>query len=125
MEMCAITAKFGYLDWQDVYHKEKPYELYLDVPDSAADLRRSNLVFKELQHAVHDVRGSEDKFTLNDNGFIYRRHKNKLNDVMLRDRESVEKEYTPEIEDLIRSEIDGVDEIFFFDWRVSSLRLYR
>ena len=110
-----ITLKF--LDWQELYSNEKPFQIFIDIPDDAVDQRGSNLVFKDIQVPLKDVRTMPDHFSLDDNGFIYRKHKTNISD--LADRETVETIYLPEVESILRKEMEGVDRVFFFDWRVS------
>jgi hypothetical protein len=112
-------ASFQYLDWQDLYNIEKPFQVFsAEVPDDP-DTRTTNLVFKNgpLEH-IHDARGRESEFTVKDHGFAFRESTTALREPSL---ESVEQEYLPQMEKLIKSELQNVDRIFFFDWRVSFL----
>ena len=110
-----VTLKF--LDWQELYTKEKPFQIFIDTPEDAIDQRGSNLVFKDVQVPLKDVRTMPDRFSLDDNGFIYRKHKTNIRNFS--DRETVEMAYLPEVESILREEMKGVDRVFFFDWRVS------
>ena len=110
-----VTLKF--LDFQELYTKEKPFQIFIDIPKDAVDQRSSNLVFKDVQVPLKDVRTMPDHFSLDGNGFIYRKHKTNISN--LADRETVEMTYLPEVESILREEMEGVDRVFFFDWRVS------
>lgn len=109
-----VTLKF--LDWQELYETEKPFQIFINIPDEAEDKRTSNLVFEDVETAVHDVRGREKDFDLDKNGFRFLRHSSSLDD--FHNKELIEKIYLPEVEALLRKEVEGVDKVFFFDWRV-------
>lgn len=111
-------AKLQYLDWQQLYEIEKPFQLFSAVAQAdLPDQRTTNLVFREGDlECIHDVRGTESQFTLDKQGFTFRRHHTLVEDFSR--REDVEDFYLPEIEDLLRREVNGVDQVYFFDWRV-------
>lgn len=114
------TTSLHYLKWQKVYEKVKPYQVFItDIPDNE-DFEDTNLVFEPYNDvAVHNIRGKEDSLSLDENGFIVKKHKFRLEDFS--SQEKVEKEYLPEIEELFRSVVDDVDEVFIFDWRVRTI----
>ena len=62
------------------------------------------------------MRGMEQTYTLNDHAFTYRHHNFEFDDY--EDRKAVEAHYLPKVEKFIRSEVEDVDKVFFFDWRV-------
>ena len=117
----AITLQF--LQWQDLYKTEKPFQIFINVPKDAKDPRNTNLLFESVNVKVLDVRGQSGKYTLDDHGFIYRQHTTSISSFT--DRKSVVDNYLPEVEALLRKEIDGVDRVFFFDWRVYRTDIYR
>lgn len=112
-------TKFSFLEWQDVYEKEKPFVVYFDVSEFAPDARRHNLSFHlgDCQ-VVHDVRNHEDDFSLDSTGFKYCKWPSQIPPSCFFDRTIVEKEYFRECEAILRAEIDNVDQICFFDWGV-------
>jgi hypothetical protein len=115
--MPGTSASFLYFQWQDVFQKEKPFELFIDLPPDLPDPRRTNLVFEGApEEFVEDTRGSEEKYSLDTHGFTFRKHKTTFDNWS--DREAVEREHFPEIEQLLKDQVDGVDRVFFFDWRV-------
>jgi hypothetical protein len=68
---------------------------------------------------IRDVRGLKEPIkTIDEKGFVYRKHKTKVPVEGFLSRETVEKDYLPEVEELIKGELEGVDRLFFFDWRV-------
>ena len=109
-----ITLKF--LQWQKLYDVEKPFQIFINIPKDAEDPRDTNLVFETVDLKVQDVRNLRVEFSLEANGFVYRQHVTEVTDFT--DRAVVERHYLPEIETLLRRELDGVDRVFFFDWRV-------
>ena len=109
-----VTLKF--LEWQELYEVEKPFQIFINIPNDAEDRRDTNLVFKSVVLQVHDIRESSKDFSLDENGFMYRQHTTKT--TSFTDRRTVDQNYLPEIEALLRRELDGVDRVFFFDWRV-------
>ena len=114
-------AVLNYLNWQDVYAKEKPFQLFSVLPSSSLDGERTtNLVFKEGQvEFIRDVRGEESSYSLNDQGFAFRVYPTGLRDFSVRG--NIENVYLSEMEDLLKREVEGVDKIYFFDWRVCPL----
>ena len=109
-----ITLKF--LQWQKLYEVEKPFQIFINIPKDAEDPRDTNLVFETVDLKAQDVRTLPVQFALDTNGFIYRQHVTKVTDFT--NRAVVEQDYLPEIDTLLRKELDGVDRVFFFDWRV-------
>jgi hypothetical protein len=55
--------------------------------------------------------------TLDGNGFCFRNIPRKFN--AWDSRQRVEEEYLPEVVELLKREVPGVDEVGIFDWRVS------
>ncbi len=109
-----ITLKF--LEWQALYEIEKPFQIFINIPEDAVDQRNTNLVFKDVPLLVQDVRKFEDQASIDDVGFIYRRFTTTFSD--FENCTAVESLYLPEVERLLKTELDGVDRVFFFDWRV-------
>jgi hypothetical protein len=108
-----------YFKWEDLFVTEKPYVYLLDVPDG---FPLKNFDFEDApKQTIHDVRGRESSFNLDTHGFAIRSHTLSMTNF---DRQSVEQEYFPEIERLLRQEIENVTDICIFDWRVWNT-LYR
>ena len=105
-----------YLKDLELYKHEKPFQILTDIPESARDQRFTNLEYEEVEETFSDIRGNEDTFTLNDHGFTYRHHN--FNFDQYENREAVEADYLPKIEELIKEQVEDVDKIFIFDWRV-------
>lgn len=114
-----IKVSIKFLEWQELYERERPFHIFVDIPPEADDLRRSNLVFAPHDVTLSDTRPFKDTYQLNQHGFTYR----DVTDQVLSfsdfsDQSEVEKHYLPMMEDFLRCHVDGVDKVFFFDWRV-------
>ena len=117
VDYSGAEAYLSFLHWQDIYEYEKPFQVFIDIPKDAEDQRDTNLVFERVRLTINDVRGILADLSLDANGFMYRRHSMKITNFP--SRKSVEQNYLPEIEELLKCEVEGADRIFFFDWRVS------
>jgi len=113
-----ITASLRYLKWQELYNKEKPFQIFLDIPAEAEDQRESNLAFEEVEHQITDIRGKEKEFSLDKNGFQFAHMPVGERELNIKDRQLVEFEYLPKVEKLVKTEVAGADKVFIFDWRV-------
>ena len=113
-----LQVHLSFLSWQDLYATEKPFQIFIDIPTGAEDQRDTNLVFKKALVEVRDIRHLSIDLSLDANGFIYRKHTTKTEDFT--QKGMVEQSYLPEIEELLKAEMEDVDRVFFFDWRVSS-----
>ncbi len=112
-----VTTQIAYAKWRDLFHEEKPFLLLYDIPDDYDDKRTTNIIFEKIEKQVRDIRESKRKFTLDQNGFKIANHQTTVK--AFKDRKIVDETYLPEIEQLLREEVEGVDQVFFFDWRVS------
>ena len=110
-------ASFLYLDWQELYNTEKPFQIFSAIPEHAIDQRATNLVFKAgpPEH-INDIRGNEASFSLDVHGFAVRKHVTSLQN--FENVSEIESVYLREIEELLKSEVEDVDQVFLFDWRV-------
>jgi len=114
---------FHFLKWQELYYKEKPFQIYIDIPKDAPDQRSHNLLFEQGQETtVRNVRGRENEYTLDKNGFKYIKSASKLPSSHFYNRQAIEDIYLPECEDMIRNHVDHVDKLCIFDWRVGIRR---
>lgn len=111
-----ITTSLNFLQWQELYEEERPFQIFINIPEDAEDQRNTNLVFEKVGLTVHDVRGHSEDFSLDTNGFMYRQHSTKT--TSFRNRKFVGENYLPEVEALLKHEVEGADQIFFFDWRL-------
>ena len=112
------NATLQYLKWQELYETEKPYQLFSTVAKQELPVRgATNLEWtKGDVEIIHDVRGRVSQFTLDTNGFAFLKVPTNFRD--FESSEQIEKIYLPEVEDILWREVEGVDQIYFFDWRI-------
>ncbi|KAF2791294.1 hypothetical protein K505DRAFT_249299 [Melanomma pulvis-pyrius CBS 109.77] len=114
----ATTNFFQYLAWQDIYIRERPYQVLLNVPDRAREKRRHNLVFHDgPEEIVHDVRDRASDFTLDNNGFTYIKQRSSLSIKDFDNREMITKTFLQEVEQVLKANLSGVDQVYIYDWR--------
>jgi hypothetical protein len=111
-----VSAPVKYIKWQSLYEKERPFYSFVEVPKDVPDQRTTNIVYEDRDTFFHDTRGEQSKFTLDNHGFTFRRHEFDFDD--WENQQKVEEEYLPEVERIIKTNVEGADKIFFFDWRV-------
>lgn len=117
-----VTASIKFMKWIPLYETEKPFQILIDLPEDAADKRHNNLAFEWQEQTFRNFRGQDFKsFNLDDHGFTFR--KQHFNFDNYTDQGAVERDYFPQLEKFLRREVDGVDRVFFFDWRVSLARM--
>lgn len=119
MELQNERSKFTYLQWQKLYETQKPFQIFINIPENLTQIQQTNLVFKQgREEVIHNIRGNEQSYQLDEHGFMLCNHRTDIKNWT--DSQEIETKYLPEIETLLRKEIDEVDRVFFFDWRVSS-----
>ncbi|KAJ5659282.1 hypothetical protein N7507_005733 [Penicillium longicatenatum] len=119
-----IKTKLTYLHWQPTYTQTRPYRIAQFGSKKKNDEQAHNLVFRkgEFAETIHDIRGvNEDtKYTLETNGFVYARHPPPIftqpKDFL--DPDQVRNVFLPECEAILRKEIEGVERVFIFDWKI-------
>lgn len=119
-----IQTKLTYLHWQTSYTQTRPYRIAQFGRNKKNDEQTHNLVFHRGDSAetIKDIRGinKDTKLTLETNGFVYAKHPPPIftqsQDFL--DPEQVRNVFLPECEAILRHEIEGVDRIFIFDWKV-------
>lgn len=119
----SIRAELKFLKWQPLYELEKPFQIFINIPDDAKDKRTTNLNFENVQVELTDARILSPQLSLDERGFVYRKHE--IAPLDYTNRKEVECAYLPEIESLLKTELDGVDQVFFFDWRVCNFGIVR
>lgn len=103
-----VHASLLHIRWIDLYYKEKPFQIFLNIPADAEDRRATNLEWEPLPRTIHDIRGNEESFSLDEHGFMFRRYPSAVSPSVFADRQAVEEKYLPEVEQLIRNEVDGI-----------------
>jgi hypothetical protein len=118
-----VRAELKFLKWQQLYESEKPFQIFINIPNNAKDRRTTNLNFENVQVELTDARTLSAQLSLDKHGFIYRNHE--IAPLDYTNRKEVECTYLPELETLLKTELDGVDQVFFFDWRVCNFGIVR
>lgn len=124
-----VETRLTYLQWQPSYIHTRPYRIGQFVgrrrPNKQCE-KTTNLVFCVADHAetIRDIRGlTEDPpFNLDTNGFAYRKCPGpaltKAYDYS--DPKKIENIFLPECEAILKSEVEGADEVMIFDWKVGN-----
>lgn len=109
-----IEVQLQYLRDDPLYNLVKPIQITPNFLDCEG---RSNVRLESgPSETLNDVRGREHEFTLDSNGFHYVQAPTTFKDWS--SQPQIAKEYLPELEDLLRREVDGCDEIVFYDARI-------
>ncbi len=108
-----ITVRLQYLENDPLYDTTKPVQVTPPFPRSD----QTNVHLKPgPDETLYDVRGRQSSFTLDDNGFCYVHAPTKFN--KWSSQPAIAKEFLPEMEELLKREIEGCDEIIFYDARI-------
>ncbi|KAL8904625.1 MAG: hypothetical protein Q9207_003146 [Kuettlingeria erythrocarpa] len=117
----SISTTFQYLAWQKLYLIEKPFKLFIDLPAHVSDPRRTNLEFQpKAAEDVVDVRGYEASFSLDIHGFKYIKHTTSV--VNFHVIADMKEKYFKEVEEIIRDNVEDVERVEIFDWRIRRVR---
>lgn len=110
----------NYAKWLPIYETEAPYQILSHFP---GDYRKTNLEFgpAPVAETIHDIRGREAEFEADSHGFQVCCQETAVKDWT--DRDALATVYTAEMEQLLRRELEDVDEVFFYDWRVCRRKL--
>jgi hypothetical protein len=114
--MSAVVGQFNYFQWDPKFDHEKPYYLYTDPPPGYPP---TNLVTRPGKpEEIHDIRGREHHFNLDDHAFAFRRQ-NYPHAIKGVDEETITSQYLPSLAVLIKDLLQEDCEILWFDWRVN------
>lgn len=111
----SFQQRIQFVQWQDLYLKEKAFQIFFDIPADAQDQRKTNLVFKDVEVPIEDIRGHEKDYELDVHGFTVRQLPPLAGDFS---PAAIESSYIPQIEALLKSSVVGADHVVIFDWRV-------
>jgi hypothetical protein len=131
-----IQTKLKYLQWQSSYTGTRPYRIAQFGRKRKHDDENKphNLIFQEgdVAETIRDIRGTthgegNHEFSLETNGFVYREYPAPLftNAKDFGDPDHIQKVFLPDCERILKTEIEGVDRIIIFDWKVSTRRTFR
>lgn len=90
-----FKASVWYLERLDLYHVEKPYMITFDA--SGFGGAKTNHKYSLHEVPMTDVRGMEDQFTLDKQGFQFLNWKTSLNLQDFSDEQKIRSQYYPEI----------------------------
>jgi hypothetical protein len=127
-----IETKLTYLQWQTSYTETRPYRIAQFGRKKTKNEQKKphNLIFQKGEdiEVIRDIKGMKEdqKFTLEANGFVYRRYPPPWSTTPKDywDPEQIRNVFLPECEAILRNEIEGVDRVFIFDWKVSNSILH-
>ena len=116
--------QLNYVKWNDLFLREKPYQVIADLDSEALDsdhpaksFATTNIEFEYgAAQTIHDIRGRENEFNLRDHAFQICQRPMQLDSVNPRYVDSV---YVPQVEALLRDIVPNVVKVMVFDWRVS------
>ncbi|MCJ1310491.1 hypothetical protein MMC25_004155 [Agyrium rufum] len=108
-----------------LYQSEKPFQLFIDIPTSAPDQRKTNIEFSTHEVEIHDIRGQEEDFSLEKQGFQvgrlerWKEFEERIDSSKEASGKTVDirESYLSALEELLRIEVEGVDRVAIFDWR--------
>ncbi|KAH8807701.1 hypothetical protein F5884DRAFT_900056 [Xylogone sp. PMI_703] len=108
------SVRLRYIQWKDEFDFEKPYEILSETPEG---FPRSNFTISlGPEETIHDIRGQESKFNLDNHAFEIRTHKLTVSSF---DKDTIEQEYLGSIKSFLQ-EFDPGAEVYIFDWRLRS-----
>ncbi|GAD98126.1 conserved hypothetical protein [Paecilomyces variotii No. 5] len=111
------VASLRYLQWEDNFHDVKPYTLYMDVPEGFPP--QIYRVDWEEPETIHDVRGQDSKYSFDDNGFAYYKYHFEVDGY---DRETLERDYIPQVESFLLKTIRNANKVKLYTWRITHER---
>ena len=116
-------VRLRYLRWEDKFAAEKPFKRFADIPADAPPSERGNVTFEEgPEEIVTDVRGCNQKFTLDDNGFAFINYTAPFTN--WENPDAIVVEFYQEVTSLLKEQVDDVDLVHIFEHRVSQYRKY-
>ncbi|KAK4555131.1 hypothetical protein LTR86_007897 [Recurvomyces mirabilis] len=113
-----INVQLMYLKDDPLYKTVKPIQI---TPNFADQGNRTNVrLAPGQQEVLHDVRSLHGEplgdFSLDDHGFTYIKSPTAFKDWSSQPK--IAQDYLPELETLLKREVDGCDEILFYDARI-------
>ncbi|KAK3719456.1 hypothetical protein LTR37_004314 [Vermiconidia calcicola] len=109
-----VSVQLQYLRNDPLYDTVKPLQI---TPNFLDNEGRSNVRLEAgPPEIINDIRGRQDQFTLDGNGFCYVSAPTSFQDWS--SQPQIGKKYLPELEELLKREVEGCDEIIFYDARI-------
>ncbi|KAL4799556.1 hypothetical protein BDV19DRAFT_261094 [Aspergillus venezuelensis] len=122
-----VQARLTYLKWQPEYTETRAYKISQYIgrrkQKKQGGEKTSNLVFREGEpEMIKDVNGlkGDRPFSLDRNGFAYVRCPAPVltKAYEYSDPWKIQKIFLPECEDILKSHVEGADEVMIFDWKI-------
>ena len=109
------SIQLAYLQWQDKYLVEKPYQVFVPLPVGVPEESAKNSAF-DLgdEEVIRDIRSSNTKFTLAEQGFTTCRME--MSPHLFSETEIIN-DYIPATCELVKAAVDA-ETVIPFDWRV-------
>lgn len=121
LELGALPKREVSLEFLDdldpMYKTEKPY--YSNVPFTETDAPSTNVISKKSRVTLHDIRGSEDLFSLDVHGFESIKHS--LDFEQWQDGHKVVQDVYPKIIELLKRQLGEDVRVVVFDHTVIAL----
>lgn len=113
-----IPASVKYLSRAELYKEEKPYKITFDIANLDESVKKTNHVFQTEQVQMIDAQPIRSRFSLDTNGFEFRRHPTALQDTDFDDEHTVRLEYFKEVESLLQTVFPGNSHIQVLGYQV-------
>ena len=117
--MARARTTINFIQQDELYLEEKPYLLTYEAPQ---DFPRTNIKLDERVVAVEDVRGRENEFTINKNGFTIMQVNTKLSYEDFNDDALVKQVYLKEVAEALKSLL-GASRVQVFEHVVRKVNL--
>lgn len=109
-------VQLSYIQWHDKYFMEKPYQVFVPLPEGVPEERASNIDFAlGNEEIVRDIRGVDAKFTLDKHGFTTCTME--MSPHLFSETE-IQHRYIPETCEFVKNVVKA-DRVIPFDWRVT------
>lgn len=113
-----VETGLHYLQRLPLYEKEKPYYINWPVFDTP-EVEQTNLSHERFDGIqIHDIRGEEEKFKMDVQGFQLVKHKTSLSNDDFEDDTAVREKYYPEMAELAQETL-GASLVYIFEHTVS------
>jgi hypothetical protein len=112
-----VQVNLEFLKPLDKYKTEKPYRLFVGLPDASDDFPVTNCETEEFCVSLHDIRGRENNYNLDEHGFQCIRYTHAFSS--WDDAESIDTQYLPQVEKSIRENIPDARRVVVYNWRVN------
>lgn len=115
-----ITASLRFLERSPLYEKEKPYTIDYSIPAWEADIERTNFRADAHEVVITDIRGKEDQFTFDANGFAVIETESEMSYDDFQDRKKVETVFCEEMASILLQYFNDAAAVRVFDIEVSA-----